>query len=249
MPIMKQSVDINASAEFVWECVTSVGTIHEKLLAFDDHSRSFTYEAVVRPPWLRRGVNSWRVDALSPERCRVVSEADIQVAPLAALRLLRNAPRFAAMSKTLDDLKVYAETGVISDRKRRAAEPESPPHPSRPGLFANAMFSTVTGSALLGDIGGLAATLALPEALTRGVGAALLGFAAVALIVARRARNIEILAVSMADLAWVAGSAGWLIVDPSRLLHVGGAALGVLTVASMQLWGLLEAARAGRTAG
>ncbi len=151
MPDWNQDIVIEASAARVWEivgtrfgelatwapavqvsqmltpdtrrCETAAGNIHELLLAFDDDARELTYEAVIRPAWMRRGINRWRVVPLSPDRCRVEVRATVQVHLGGLLRLLGQLPRMLAMSRTLEDLKIYAETGAPSARKVAAMTP------------------------------------------------------------------------------------------------------------------------------
>lgn len=162
MPDMKLAIEINAPADAVWElvgtrfgelstwanpvhastmlepdlrrCQTSLGTVHERVLAFDDAARTLTYEAVVRPPWMKRGVNRWTVTPLGAGRCRVESVATIEVHAGEMLRLVGLLPRLVRMSRTLDDLRVYAETGEPSARKREAGREAT--GGDRPGWLA-----------------------------------------------------------------------------------------------------------------
>lgn len=276
MPDLKLTIEIDAPAEVVWDlvgtrfgelsawanpvyassmlepdlrqCLTSLGRVHERLLTFDAEGRTLTYEATVRPPWMKRGLNRFAVIPVGERRCRVESRATIEVHPWAMLRMFGQLPRLVRMSRTSDDLKVYAETGMPSARKQAAIEEArhlpvegsapTPTHPAAWGLRANVVYSVLTGAALALDVGDVALHLGLPPELTRVVGIGLIGFAGLVGLVARRVRPWQVLAISAADLTWVAGSAIWVTLRPDLLGLVGGAALGVLAVAIAQLWGV-----------
>lgn len=116
-------------------------------------------------------------------------------------------------------------------------------------LAANAVFSGLSGLALLLAAG----WLGVPEPwILRALGAGLVAFAAGLALLARSARPRRdlVLAASVSDFAWVAGSAWLLVGFPDLLTSAGEAAVAVVAVlvavlGAAQLVGLREWEPAG----
>lgn len=127
----------------------------------------------------------------------------------------------------------------------------------RRALLANALFSTLSGLLLLGATGFMVSVLgALPELLLRVLGAGLVAFGLGVAVLSSRApvNPVAALAVTVADLGWVLGSAVVVLAGGGILTGAGVATvLGVAGVvalfATLQLRGLVLFARnvGGRT--
>jgi len=123
----------------------------------------------------------------------------------------------------------------------------------RGALRANALFSVVTGFALFALARPLGATLGLPVLPLAAVGLILFPFAYCVFRAARRFPLSvgEVRIIIALDLAWVAGSAGWLVADWLPLTRaafwtVFGIAEAVLLLAVLQAIGLARGRRIGR---
>jgi hypothetical protein len=187
---------------------------------------------------MRRGENRIQVVDLGRGRCRVDADARIELEPSQAWRLLAAIPDVRRLARTLDDLKVFAETGRPSERKRSRS-----PHPASYALWANALFSAATGLLLVFDVGTISAAVRVPDLVSRAVGAGLLLFAGFVAWAATRVRPWLVIAISLADACWVLLSVVAIAMEPTRLVWVGGTADVVLVVAALQIWGLEIARR------
>jgi len=136
-------------------------------------------------------------------------------------------------------------------------QPKSPASLSvrflRRALFANALFSSLTGSGQLLFAGTLTPLLALElaPAVLPAIGAGLLAFAGYVFWLATQPKPDRFLCllVSLADLAWVGSSVVLLIaardqLAPTGLLLIGLTAGIVLLLALLQLHGLARSFRA-----
>jgi hypothetical protein len=189
---------------------------------------------------MRRGENRIQVVDLGMGRCRVDADARIELEPSQAWRLLAAIPDLSRLTHTLDDLKVFAETGRPSERKRSARIAR---HPASYALWANALFSAATGLLLALDVGSISAVVRVPELASRAVGVGLLVFAGFVARAGLRVRAWQVIAISLADVCWVVLSIVAIAIEPTRLLWVGGTADVVLVVAALQIWGLATARR------
>ena len=105
-------------------CETSLGPFTESIVAYDDERRHVAYTATgdKMPGFVRELKNAWTVDAIDANRSRVTMTltADIKQ-PFRALMGWMMKRQFAkVLDEATDDLKVYAETGQPSPRKRKA---------------------------------------------------------------------------------------------------------------------------------
>lgn len=105
-------------------CRTSVRLvpqITERLVAYDDASRTLTYQAERQPRFLRAARNHWRVETVDERRTRISVHATVQprgaLGWLGYLLLRVQLTRVAAQS--LQDLQHYVEHGRPSPRKQR----------------------------------------------------------------------------------------------------------------------------------
>lgn len=121
--------------------------------------------------------------------------------------------------------------------------------PLRAALWANAAFSTASGSLALATASDLSQRAGLPSELIWGLGPALVLFGAGLTVIATR-RPIPVTAAATAtalDLAWVAGSTLLIVARPvPHPSIVVVPALVVLTLAVAQLAGLARLRRASR---
>ena len=105
-------------------CETSLGPFTESIVAYDDERRHVAYVATGdrMPGFVRELRNAWTVDAIGPERSRVTMTLSADLAqPFRTLMGWVMKRQFAkVLAEATDDLKVYAETGRPSPRKRAA---------------------------------------------------------------------------------------------------------------------------------
>ncbi len=103
-------------------CDTSFGPLTETITAFDEDQRSFTYIADSGlPGFVREGGNTWKVTPLGANKAEVSMDLKMDLKGLGKVMtpMMKVSLRKQA-GQILDDLKVYAETGKVSDRKRKA---------------------------------------------------------------------------------------------------------------------------------
>ena len=104
-------------------CDTPQGIFKERLTAFDEQARTFAYVAYEGlPGFVIEGGNTWWVKSLSNDRTEVKFRIKFDLKPVAGALMGWMLKR--QMSKAADgvaaDLKVYAETGKVSDDKAKA---------------------------------------------------------------------------------------------------------------------------------
>lgn len=105
-------------------CETSLGPFNENLVEYDPVKHKIAYSAsgAKMPGFMRSLVNSWRVMPNDNASCRVVMQLNADIAqPFKFLMGWMMKSQFnGALSDSIDDLKVYAETGKPSGRKQKA---------------------------------------------------------------------------------------------------------------------------------
>ena len=104
-------------------CNTPQGVFKEQLTNFDESKRSFSYLAYEGlPGFVVEGGSTWKVEDLGSNRTEVRVRMKFDLKPIANLlmgwMLKRNMSRLAG--DVVHDLKVYAETGEVSEGKRKA---------------------------------------------------------------------------------------------------------------------------------
>ena len=116
-------------------CETSIAgfpAVTETITAYDADSRTLELEVTAGMPGFVTDVrNSTRIEALGPDRSQVTLDTRIKLRGLG--RLMAPLMRFnlsRAIDQTMDDLRHYAETGEISERKRRSLKKRGEPVPS-----------------------------------------------------------------------------------------------------------------------
>jgi Polyketide cyclase / dehydrase and lipid transport len=105
-------------------CRTSVRLvpqITERLVAYDDASRTLTYQAERQPHFLKQARNHWRVETVDERRSRISVHAMVQPrGPLGWLGYLLLRVQLARVAaQSLDDLQHYVELGRPSPCKQR----------------------------------------------------------------------------------------------------------------------------------
>lgn len=103
--------------------IPGFGVTDERFTHFDATRRTFTYSAAATrmPGFVTGAQNTWAVREVGPERCEVTSTAEATVrGPLGVMAAPMMRMQFArTIRPTLEDLRVYAETGQVSSRKSR----------------------------------------------------------------------------------------------------------------------------------
>lgn len=104
-------------------CETPQGVFKEHVTAFDADKRTFSYVAYQGlPGFVREGGNTWSVRDLGGDRTEVHFRMKFDLNPIASVlmgwMLKRNMSR--AADDVAHDLKVFAETGRVSDAKLAA---------------------------------------------------------------------------------------------------------------------------------
>jgi hypothetical protein len=113
--------------------------------------------------------------------------------------------------------------------------------PLRAALLANALFSTLTGAALIADVGHVAARLELGSSVSALVGGGLLLFGLMVALESRDPRSARVFAISAADLGWVLATGIVQLVSPREAAWVLGSSLVVAVLAAAQLVSLRRA--------
>ena len=105
-------------------CQTSLGPFTESIIAYDDERRHVAYVATGErmPGFVKRLANAWTVEPTGPNTSRVTMEMTADIAqPFRTLMGWMMKRQFTkVLNEATDDLKVYAETGQPSARKREA---------------------------------------------------------------------------------------------------------------------------------
>lgn len=219
--------------------------VTEQLTHCDDEARTLAYTAVGRLPGpVASARNTWEVHALEPRRTRVRVSADVDLdrpwrltAPALGL-FLRLVGR-----RTLRELRHRVQTGSPTGRKQRQlaattglfdAEPAA--HADgllRSAMTVNALFSAISGVALLLGGSALEGRLGAPAWVLAAIGAGLAAFVLLILWSQTDVRRLTVGApiVVAGDAAWVAGAALLLVGYPHALTAQGRTALALVTVA------------------
>lgn len=113
----------------------------------------------------------------------------------------------------------------------------------RSALIANAGFSFITGLALVIGSTPLSNWLGIPQGLALSIGFALLPFAVVVAMAARKPRQALVREIVTADLVWVLGAVIVILGFPEEMSGAGLWALGLATgavtgFAGLQMLGL-----------
>lgn len=104
-------------------CDTPDGIFKEQMTRFDEDRRTFSYLAYEGlPGFVRQGGNTWSVRELGSGRSEVHMHMKFDLNPIADVLMgwMMKRQMAKAADSVLDDLKVYAETGKVSERKRNA---------------------------------------------------------------------------------------------------------------------------------
>ncbi len=113
--------------------VPGFGKIRESFTAYDEKARTYTYRAQGMPFFVTTANNTWSVNSLGANQSQVSFEAELRMLPMigwvASLPMRIQIQRI--LSKSVEELKYYAETGANHPRKqcqigqmKQAAEPE-----------------------------------------------------------------------------------------------------------------------------
>lgn len=105
-------------------CETTLGPFTESVVDYDETRRRIAYSAsgAKMPGFVRSLVNAWTVTPAGPDRATVTMElnADIAQPFRLAMGWVMRRQFDRVLGESIDDLKVYAETGRPSERKVRA---------------------------------------------------------------------------------------------------------------------------------
>ncbi|MEM9133177.1 MAG: SRPBCC family protein [Actinomycetota bacterium] len=101
--------------------VPGFGQVRETFLDVDREARTLLYEAEGLPTFVKKVINTWTVTPLGPERSRITMDINMEtggagriLTPMLGFQLRRQ------VDTTLDDLKVWLETGRVSPAKQKA---------------------------------------------------------------------------------------------------------------------------------
>lgn len=104
-------------------CDTPDGVFKEQMTRFDEQARTFAYVAYEGlPGFVREGGNSWGVRDIGDGKTEVSMHMKFDLNPIAAALMgwMMKRQMTKAGEGVLDDLKVYVETGKVSERKAAA---------------------------------------------------------------------------------------------------------------------------------
>lgn len=104
-------------------CDTPDGVFKEQMTAFDEERRTFSYLAYEGlPGFVREGGNNWGVRDLGNGKTEVNMRMRFDLNPVANVLMgwMLKRQMSKAGEGVLDDLKVFAETGKVSERKLAA---------------------------------------------------------------------------------------------------------------------------------
>ena len=105
-------------------CETSLGPFTESIIAYDDERRHVAYVATgdKMPGFVKRLANAWTVQQVDPNASRVTMELTADIAqPFRTLMGWAMRRQFdAVLTESMDDFKVYVETGRPGARKAKA---------------------------------------------------------------------------------------------------------------------------------
>ena|SRR5215510_10791104 len=100
--------------------VPGLGEIHERFTSYDPSNKTFTYEVIGMPFFVKRASNNFAVVTLDDGRSRVSLEALTHFAPFVGwLMVLPMKVRLTKlMGQLLEELRYYVEKGEIHPRKK-----------------------------------------------------------------------------------------------------------------------------------
>ena len=104
-------------------CDTPDGIFKEQVTSFDEQARTFSYVAYEGlPGFVRKGGNTWGVRAVGRGKTEVHMCMEFDLNPIADVLMgwMLKRQMGKAADGVLADLKVYAETGEVSESKRAA---------------------------------------------------------------------------------------------------------------------------------
>lgn len=103
-------------------CASSIpgfDDVTESIIEYGEDPHFFTYKASGMPAWMGVAMNTWHVESIDESTTLVYFEPEVQAAGLLGRVILRVFMVFASRlaRETLDDLKIFVETGHPSPRK------------------------------------------------------------------------------------------------------------------------------------
>lgn len=106
-------------------CETSFGNgnkVIEELVLFDEDKRELSYDLIEGVPGFITFVNNhWKIIEIGPEQCKLEMEVTMHMKKFAGFFF--SAAIIKQMTKqvniVLEELKIYAETGKVSEKKRK----------------------------------------------------------------------------------------------------------------------------------
>lgn len=108
--------------------VPGFGNIHETFTAYDEHGKTFTYEATGMPFFVKGAFNSWKIEAIDENTSRVSFSVDMHLVPV--IGGVMGIPMRMQLDKLLreavEELKYYAETGEVHPRKQKLIAEQAP---------------------------------------------------------------------------------------------------------------------------
>ena len=115
-------------------CATTLGDFSEDIVRFDPakHELAYTATGDKMPGFVRSLQGDWQLEPIGPNRTKVRMELTADIAPPFNILMgwMMKMQFNKAISATLEDLKIYAETGRVSDGKRKAAAKAGVPIPA-----------------------------------------------------------------------------------------------------------------------
>lgn len=211
--------DAPCSARECHVAVPGADRLVEELVAYDDAAMSLTYTLAAGMDRIARSARStWTVVPLGGSRSTLRIEAQVDPTPVGRVvaALLRS--YLAAMGRrNVDDLRVYAETGAPSARKRRQGRR------SEAAVAWNAVFTMVSGAALTMGAGWWSTQFGTEsELLLTGLGTGLLAYAVyLAWASGRGVGAWTGRALAALDGAWVVGTGALLASTGAAFTGIG----------------------------
>lgn len=105
-------------------CQRGKETLVETLTKYDPDTMTYTYELQNPGNGVKSAVNSWTVEPLGENRCRVTTTPTIQLGwwlkPMMALFI------GSVLKKVLEELKYWVETGTVHPRKAKHTAKHGP---------------------------------------------------------------------------------------------------------------------------
>ena len=105
-------------------CQTPFGKSYETFEMYDEKRHTFRYagKAEKQPPFVKRGANTWTVEAVSSAQSRLIMSVDMELNlfPGQLMRLPMTAQLRKVLDWNLEEIKHYIETGKPHPRKLKA---------------------------------------------------------------------------------------------------------------------------------